>query len=461
VSRYQCRDSVYIPYLFDPATIYDPIQSDDPHVAFPLNFYTVNLGGAIQTYVNSAQTNPDNIWWNCPPILAPSDNVTSTSILNSYYGYHHLNMNIYSISPLDGSKLIFPPSAGSFDRSNFYLAKQKVGAFSVPVNAYVAPNVVSQEGSSFPPLGYGASPIASSSSGQELCPDTSTVIPAGFHWVKLWLFRASLLPRKFVTYGTSGTSGSSGLTSSLAFVCNPGDWRIDTNDASKMGPMFSSCPSAVVSPNTCANTNGTYTDSCTVDKIDSTNFLADRVFGIGSTSMCIRLNDRGSSSCSTNRAGPGCGSGSEDFVRWLTPKDINGTACDSKAPLDPFGLCGDNSVKTPLVGSSSFGLQNIDSDAGRYDYLFVVSPPSVTLKSMQDTDPQTSSSLAYQPYRFKSDQDCNSSDPDQPSTSSDCLIDNKINYGLKLHDVSESEDPTGDNANRAGSYPICVLQKDS
>jgi hypothetical protein len=194
--RYQCRDNPVIPYLFD-SNVYDPIQSEDPHIAYPLNFYATNFGKALSVYAN--KSGEENVkYWNCPPILNPSLFLTG-SILSSYYETHHLNLNVYSKAFLSGSKLIYPPSTGSFDRSTFYLAREQSGIFSVPVKAYTGPWTIST-------LGYGASPTSTGIGGLETCPDTSATIPTGYHWVKVWLFRADLLPRKYVTYGTS-TSG--------------------------------------------------------------------------------------------------------------------------------------------------------------------------------------------------------------------------------------------------------------
>ena len=49
-SRYQCKDIVSIPYAFGPSlgtpnSVYDPIQSESASINYPLDFYTLNLGG--------------------------------------------------------------------------------------------------------------------------------------------------------------------------------------------------------------------------------------------------------------------------------------------------------------------------------------------------------------------------------------------------------------------------------
>jgi hypothetical protein len=145
------------------------------------------------------------------------------------------------------------------------------------------------------------------------------------------------------------------------------------------------------------------------------------------------------------------------------PTVTTGTACEAGNIVDPFEVCESSTTgvpKTPTLTSDKFGLANLGGETGRYDYLFVVTPPNVTVKDMQDTSPYSSPSLPYQPYRYKSDQDCLSTDPDNPTSSEDCKLANRISYGLKLHDVSSDENPAPDDPNRAGVFPVCALQKD-
>jgi hypothetical protein len=474
VIRYQCRDSVVVPYLFD-GSIYDPILSEDPHLSYPLNFYAVNLGGTISTYANSVSQNPDVIYWNCPSILNPFAYLT-TAAQTTFFENNHLNMTIYSKAFLNGSKLIYPPSGG-FDRSNFYLAKQKSGIFSVPVNAYIAPGVVTQEGTDHSPIGYGASPVSSGASGQETCPDTTATIPTGYHWVKVWLFRAHLLPRKYASYGqqqsggTGNTSGQTGLTSDISLICNPGNWAMDSA-AITWQSIYAACPlSRTASKGGAGNPAGPRSlsylaSSDDFEDLDDDHYLADRILGVGQTSMCVIMNANAGNYCAsaggTNyRPGPGCDSEGFDFWSASATPNIDGLAC--KSNVDPFHVCSSAGTEIgtiPYVTSDNFSLKNLDDDSGRYDYIFVVTPPTVTVNDMTDTAASTSSSLAYQPFRFKSNTDCLSTDPDNPISTGDCSLDNKIDYGLKLHDVSNSEDPGAEDPKRAGVFPVCALQKD-
>jgi hypothetical protein len=146
VSRYQCKDIVSIPYAFGPAlgtpnSLYDPIQSESPEINYPLDFYTMNLGGSLAAYISN---NVEN--WNCPG--NPKDPNFGT------------NYNLYSVGPdSGGSYLIYPPAGSAFDRSTFYLSNAAAGVFTIPVNTYTAPTIISDGTGN--PIGYAAAPIPS------------------------------------------------------------------------------------------------------------------------------------------------------------------------------------------------------------------------------------------------------------------------------------------------------------
>ncbi|MEO7161386.1 MAG: hypothetical protein ABI041_00565, partial [Bdellovibrionia bacterium] len=261
--RYQCNDIlVGVNYLFD-SKVYDPIQSEDFHKTYPLDFYYTNPGGNLSTYALSAAATGN---WSCPPILNPESTFANASDLLAYNSSYHVNLSVYSKTPLGSDtaghpKVIYPPPAhplqgGDIDRSTFYLAKQASGIFGVPVNAYVAPTVNtssnSTDSSSFPPppIGFGASPT-SSGTGQESCPDSSVPIPSGYHWVKLWLFRSSLNQRSIAWPGPRGTGAnqSSSLFDLAGMFCNPGNWPTDTSIASglvRIFPVLGGCPRDIV-----------------------------------------------------------------------------------------------------------------------------------------------------------------------------------------------------------------------
>src|SRR5690606_22541489 len=80
-------------------------------------------------------------------------------------------------------------------------------------------------------------------------------------------------------------------------------------------------------------------------------------------------------------------------------------------------VCETSSGNTPYDDTTPVSLQLIDqsTDTPRFDFLFVVTPPSVT---RADMDPSSSSNVSsiYTPVRFMSPGDCNSPDPDNPLT---------------------------------------------
>jgi hypothetical protein len=470
-------------------------------MSYPIDFYATNLYTAITSYVQTKLST-----WNCPPILTP-DKYLTTASLAAFNLAHHVNLNLYSKAPLPGGggKNIYPPTAGTFDRSTFYLAKKSTGVFSVPVNAYIAPGVItatpdptaSDTPSTIPPpLGYGVRPIpvGANGSGQETCPGSSVPIPAKHHWVKVWLFRASLSQRHFVT--------SDDLKKIQSISCNPGDWTAASGqgiDATSLEPIFSGCPLTIANNNNAldkANPGGHRSVSTapgsslsfnevgktapfpgsTVVGVPATTKdirLADRVLG-GSAQHCVRLQTYNQDPCSgVTGAYPGAAcsfdSNYDDIWQVIIP-DISRYAkskfagCSYSLSTDPLVIC--PSVNTP-AHPTSYHLNTVDYDLtayqpnARYDYLFVVTPPSVTTASMLDSS-ASSASLPYQPYRFYSNQDCLSADPDA-AASGDCLPSNAIkNYGLKFHDVASNGDPPADDPTntRGGEFPICALQPD-
>ena len=434
--RYQCRDVVYIPYIFDGASgVYDPFQSEDPHLSYPIDFYASNLGAATSQYVIADAAAGGGSSWNCPPILNPSKYMSGTN-LSQFYSNHQLNMTVFSSAPLAGNKVIYPPSGG-FDRSTFYIAKSPSGVFTVPVNSILAPGVTTASTGTVPPLGYAANPIPiGSGTGQETCPDTTTSnIPPNYHWVKVWLFRAGLPSRQYAVPGGTGSN----ISQVGSISCNPGQWA----DGS---PVFSGCPNGAT---------GTYNSG----DISSAHPLADRA--LGSSSICVRFDDRSNPTTFCNgHPGPGCstalnGTGALDpgFDSWLSLTSASGTAgCQSTTLADPLSAC-NGAATTPIsynVGTANFGTP-------RYDYLFVVSPPSIMLSNMQDTS-SSSPGLPYHPYRFYTNLDCLSPDPDS-APAGDCLQSNAItNYGLKLYDVGSAGDPPAADPNRAGIFPMCAIQ---
>lgn len=410
-SRYQCRDIVWIPYLLDPGTassskVYDPFQSEDPHLTYPFNFYTSNIGGAYAQYAGSAVS-----YWNCPSI--PNDSAAG------------MNLTVYSVAPdSSGSKLVYPPSGSVFDRSTFYLAKSPTGAFTVPVNSYIAPNIVSVTATGSvsgisqgppPPMGYGAAPVATGTN-SETCP--STAIPQGFHWVKVWLFRASAPARNYLY--------SSALQQLASVSCNPGNWTV--------------APYA---------NQSIYSDCAGSQPLTSTGALASRILG---TKSCVNVSPGGTSNASQNLL-PAYSTYKFDLGTdaWSST-GASSYSCTHASNFDPMHICGNS--PGGVAYDTAFSLAPIDLSS-RYDFLFVVSPVNEMATDMKSS---SNTSNIYTPYRFMSAADCQSADPDNPSNLGDCSVGHKLTYGIKWHDVGLNGDPPASDPNRPGTFPICAIQ---
>jgi hypothetical protein len=117
---------------------------------------------------------------------------------------------IFSVVADDiGNKQIYPPSKRGFDRWTYLLSKTADDLFSIPVRG-----LDSAERSTV--FGF-AAPVVNSGqgSGKEGCPEKPIQF-SGYHWVKVWLFRAVLpegssKPFDFVQVVTPLNIHSSGI----------------------------------------------------------------------------------------------------------------------------------------------------------------------------------------------------------------------------------------------------------
>ncbi|MBC7690919.1 MAG: hypothetical protein H7222_04065 [Methylotenera sp.] len=455
VKRYQCKDAVYIQNMFTSDSMYDPMQSEDPAISYPLNFYTLNIAKSIVKFAGLDANKPVNgSGWICP--TTPNDPSAG------------MNLNVFSVMPLGGSDYSIYPVApgGAYDRSGFLLAKKASGVFNVPVNAFIAPNInTTSGGGSEPPLGFGAAPIPVGDGTTERCPDSSVSIPSGYHWVKVWLFRASLEDRK--------AKKSAAFTSLGPLFCNPGYWP---------GTVAPATPEYV------------FKDCHNSATLSATNSLSARVLqnhacvnpspvgAIGSKSAGTTVAG-GTTDCSDPVAGCVQRSG---YSQYALGTDIwkygytntQGLAALPDAPgrdrfsdcansPDPIGLC--SSGTTGSNGTSDFSvpkdgnptLVSIDGGVSRYDYMYVVSPPSINALDFKNA---TSNSLPYTPLRYHSSKDCQG-DPDHPRFAGDCSPSKLIRYGVKFHDIATNGDEavgtvtSPGNNGRLPVFPVCALQK--
>jgi len=430
MKRYQCKEFLTIGYLLD-GNVYDPIASIDPEYAYPRNYYTNNMGASI-AFFNRNATPASGAGFNCPSI--PNDSAAG------------MDLTVYSVGSDGASKRIFPTQGSRTDRHTFSLAKQSSGVFSRPVNAVYAPNTVTSttgDGVSVPaPLGFGANPIPGTSTDTESCP-SDVQIPSGFKWVKLWLFRASLARRT--------VSQPSEILGVQAIGCNPGAFP---NNGSPR-PIFTECATPT--------TDGTLSPSSS-----GSTALGDRVlFG---TQTCFSLNGANFTSgafCSDNatQSGVGCttnaGTGNQKtgfdiFGKGTDIWSLSSTSalCGVGLANDVLGLCAPVSGQSVPASDGPFNTVQLDQDA-RQDFLFVVSPPEVNTRDIQN---KTALGKAFIPYRFYSQNDCLSSDPDFPTSGDDCRIERKITYDMITTDINNQADAPGNDPQRSPAFPICAIQ---
>jgi hypothetical protein len=461
VTRWQCRDIVSIPYPGSPAfgssnSIYDPIQSQDPSLTYPIDFYTTNLGGSLEAYISANLAGE----WNCP--TNPND---------PNFG---LNYTLYSVGPDSaGSYEIYPPAGSAFDRSTFYVSKTQSGVYTIPLDSYTAPTLV-DDGAA--PLGYAAAPIVSGTN-TETCPDVA--IPSGYHWAKLWLFRASLPDRYYLQSTAMANAGT--------IACDPGQ-------DSSGNQVFTDCAGGSGDINSIKTAKNASGSSTVFDPGDLVNrVIAGEGGGSGTQEACVQLsapittigstNPTISPTCSSfpttdycfemDNYGPGATYDSATSSQ-ITAFDSVAVGTDMWLPIkgfytsgfatDPLGLLNSgtmNSAPKDLAPTSV----DLDNPAGsttttsRYDFVFVVSPVTVMAADMENSS--TTTNYPYVPFRFPSATDCLSPNPNNPLTAGDCNPSKIIHYGLKLHDVDTNGDPPANDTSDPPIYPMCVLQPNS
>jgi hypothetical protein len=437
VQRYQCRDivTIYHPWTAVEKTVYDPILSEDPRYSYPLNFYTTNMGKTMAQY--AAADGPKG--WNCPPM--PNDTGSG------------MDLSLFSVAAdATGSKQIFPPQSGAFDRSTFFLMRAKSGVFSVPINAYVMPTVSTrtpdadgkQPDGTVPPIGYGARPVVKTTD-PEACPDSTTPIPQGFHWAKLWLFRKQLPKRSYPFAAKLMLTGQ--------ISCNSPPWLFTPKKPAPNDTLFNDCSGA-----------------SHVGALDPITGMAARFFE--NTAMCVKPTPGGSTDPATGNQyngstlrHPNPGTSGVDFTVYAQGTDTfvanskNTFGCGGAQAQDPTHVCSASTGQVAFDSTIPTVTGPIDktSEGSRFDYLFVVTPTSVNRSAM---DPTSASSIyqTYTPIRFISPNDCKSPDPDNPLTPGDCSSSRMMRYELKKHEIGASGNPGQDDANRPGDFPVCVLQ---
>jgi hypothetical protein len=436
VQRFQCKETLYIPMMWgDSSGVYDPLLSEDPTFVYPFNFYTTNLARSLDLmsfhpYTAPVTSNGRNVGWQCPAV--PNDPSLG------------MDTRVWSVLDYNGDYVISPPRSGSLDRQSFSLMRQPSGPFNVPVNAYVAPNLYSRNkigqphdtslanagGPEVEPMGYGVQPIVIGDD-EEACPDTSVVIPSGYQWVKVWLFRASLEDRKIPVTPDFSLLGP--------IVCNPRKRWASRTPAQVDAIDY-------VFPN-CGTLNGALNSSQ----------ITERVFqSIGEACMLPQGSQGGRS---TNASGvvtssfpvaPGTDLWQPNSIQNTNPLcqiSQNLSLCSGSTPVGTH-----QPPRTQNVQA-----QSLDGEISRADYLFVVSLPNEV--HTRDFKRNTDQARRFLPYRFMSASDCVSGQPWAPPQANDCQASKMVRYNHILQDISVNPDTPTQELLRLPKFPICALQK--
>jgi hypothetical protein len=495
VKRFQCRKREFIPNPFSP-NIVDPIQSEDPKLIYPFNYYTTNVSNSLwalqssgtQNWECTLNPNATNTlqWWANPVVFSAAACPGSNSFCSTE------GELIYRRNTLEGGKVKASPTstAKGKKRSSFSLSKIQYGVFNVPVRAAVGPSNVSGAGSyetsTFDVIGYASRSIPSVG-GTSGCP-TNVTIPSNAHWVKLWNFRANnITPPQYVV--SSPAMNASGI------ACNPmptstgspqkvfpSCYMTELNTATVNSEWKSVSLYNAILPSTSSLTASSNTsvafDPPYIWWATTTNSLTSRVGfltsnnGIHACYNITRMSDGGiqgkpvelwhpspfaetmsvdgmknlpwniynAYNASLNPAAvplyltQAC----VDGYRWLQTNSSN-AACN--APVkDNFKLV----QSEPFDNLGSNDLQKFTNN-NYSDHLFVVTDTSVN-----DSAVINSVQAEYIPVTYRTKSDCNPTSDGSTQVSLGCNSAKKISWGVTVQDI---DNPTGPIV-----YPLCVLQ---
>ncbi len=495
VLRHQCRDAIVIGNFMsgsmDSSGVIDTFLSNDPSLSYPLNFYTGNMGATINLFSgNPAAYAKNGAGWLCD-FKSPDSSNSGTSGGQTFSSGVDLGSNIdfrlFSSAPMgcdrdaspgscgqagNSSTQIYPPKPTFFNRASFKVSSRALGVFNLPLNAYVAPSTMthSESKGASGPLGYGVQPIRTQTG--ERCPTPSEVVtPVNHRWVKLWLFRASVPTRQIYMSQRIPAYLPGGI------VCNPGNWP--TPVPSQKIQVFDDCGGAQVQypsnegffNNRIANRvllmgGQTNAGAVCLKAVEPTRL--ELPAECGSLGLGCTSDSNGGPRTTRNRAGiPGLWhrayAEGTDLYAMNTPSTAGGRGIDGT--FDPFDLSYSIQQSRPhgsAYGSviqdnkpETFRTLNLDPNGNRSDYVFVVSPESVTGEDMRAGN---AAALPYIPYRFKSVGTCPYQNPDSNVLAhAECGEQFRIRYSPKKYDptvVNENNSLRGDPV-----YPMCVLQE--
>jgi hypothetical protein len=472
VKRYQCRKNEFIGSPFD-SSILDPIQSQDPRVIYPFNYYTTNVGESLLAMQRNTKTQgwdctltsmPDYSlhWWANPYVFSMS---TCTDAFCAGDGEL-----IYPKTTIESGKIpVTNSSATGKRRSSFSLLKTAYGPFQIPVigatapfdyvSAYYSGSTVA--GITLSPLGYAAKPIPNVS-GTSSCP--STTIPSNARWVKLWSYRATdLTPPKKVIGSTASTVAP--------IACLTEDPK-DMFDSCyfDVGPTPTPTPTPTPAPSPGPGNSYFKLNGLAAGK------LASRIGLFSGTaaqaSACYKVEYALNSTSSDNydlfqpstyafggSGPPADPTGAANSIKgypWDLYRSVTAgvltAASPAPSPYWPFTFQITPAAITPGQPSDSeVHSISINSPDGTNpgdnfsDFLFVVTDPSVSDSDMIN---MSAASNQYRPITYRSKQAC----PNDHRSA--CPVTG--NEGSEVHWDINTKDVN--NPNGGEVYPLCVLQ---
>ena len=458
VKRFQCRKREFIANPMSQSMI-DPIQSEDPKVIYPFNFYSTNIASSLwQMQQLTSQdwdctltpTNDRSLqWWANP-------NVYSASTCTDAFCAGDAELMYPQDSLVSGKIPVNNLSANGKRRSSFYLAKQSYGVFQVSVMAAVGPSTyVSSQVAS---IGYAARPIPNVS-GSSACPNIT--LPSNAIWVKLWNFRATDItsPKK--------VTSSPSMNSTFAQVaCNPvrGIFPSCDNDGSVANNTVDPT-SHFINSSFISTTLSVTSNTPNVGPTPAPNTLATRVVflsgGASSPNACYNITSMGST----------IGGGADGTETWqpsgfafaptITQQNMFGLPWGVYQQVsDPLmmtqAVCTDGfnyvshttgmacTIPSTLASAapSDSNLTTLAlSDSNYSDQMFVVSSSTMDDTLMRN---QALSASYYNPVTYRTSVDCNS------ASQAGCPTGKEIHWSINIKDVGA---PTGPD-----QYPLCVLQ---
>ncbi len=458
VSRFQCRHRESVPNPLSPNMV-DPIQSEDPKLIYPFNFYTTNVAQSLWSMQGTGNQEWDCTltptynygmhWWANPYVFSAST-CSGTPFCN---GDSEL---VYPITQLSSDKV--PASAGATApnakrRASFYLAKQRYGVFDVALTAAIAPNTYTA--GTYGSIGFAARTIPQAG-GTSACPNIP--IPSNATWVKVWNFAATDLKPPSYVDATSQTFANSGIACNPAGDVFPSCFQFAKDKTAGAVSDFNSWMPVQLHATSISAFLQTPVNGAApqLSSFSDTTTLASRV---------VFLNNAGSNPANACHNITAMGDGMETWHP--SPFGFTGFSADEIKSL-PWGLyqgvtqsnkCGGTYNYVSAAGGPCNGLKNNQyepsdtqlhlskfTESNYSDNLFVVTDPSVNDTQMRNL---ASGVSQYRPVTYRTAGDCNCAS--QTGCPAGCSPSKAINWHVDVK-------APGSASTSADMFPLCVLQ---